>query len=81
MKNSPPPPPTGLAPKQRRATRNILLLYFFFASMWGFGYAWGLYEQTPQLLIGLPIWFLLSCLISFALLLPILYFTIRRDFV
>lgn len=67
------------APREKRAELSIFYLYVFFFFMWLVGYLIGLYDSSLNIL-GMPLWFILSCLLSFVIIVFTLVFTIKRCF-
>ena len=53
--------PARLSP----AERAICLLYAFFFLFWCAGLLLGLRQGPPVLLLGLPLWFIISCFLAF----------------
>ena len=62
------------------AERAICLLYAFFFLFWCAGLLLGLRPGPPDMLLGLPLWFIVSCLLAFAAACCGLILVARRHF-
>lgn len=80
MDNTAPPPIAPKpCPKERAGEKAIWGLYFFFFVLWAIGYGLGLTENST-LVMGLPLWFVISCIWAFVGVFLALLLVTRRFF-
>ncbi len=61
--------------------RVILMLYLFFAAIWGLGLVLGLREGMGRaIVLGLPLWFSVSCVFAYIAVSLALVWAVRRYF-
>lgn len=67
------------ARKDQRAAKATCVLYAVFFAMWCIGLFLGLYAK-PRMLLGMPLWFTVSCILSYVIICLALLQVIRRYF-
>ena len=67
------------SPKEKAGEKAIWLIYFLFFAVWLGGYCLGLTDYTATVM-GLPLWFAISCLWAFAGVVLALFYISRRFF-